>query len=109
MAISCNSFDGADLLDTALAVGCKSRPANLGNSEIDPLKFLFLVVDLLAQLGVTVTDIPSLEDVEMCDAAQTLQLANCATQFISFPPNVTPAQLQAVIVYMLNEAICAAE
>lgn len=103
---TCNSFDGASLVDAACVAGHKSEPANLGNSEIDGLKFLFLVLDLIEQLRLNPGTIPALEDINMCDAAETLRLANCATQFVTFPPNVTPAMLQALIVTQLNEALC---
>lgn len=103
---TCNSFTGESLLDSALVVSCKSKPGNLGNAEIDQLKFLFLVVDMLEALRLNPGDIPALADIDMCDAAETLRLGNCATQFVSFPPNVTPAQLQAVILTQLNEALC---
>lgn len=103
---TCNSFSSASLIDSALLVSCKSRPANLGNNEIDPLKFLFLVADMLEQLRLNPGTIPALSGIDMCEANDALKMANCATQFVSFPPNVTPAQLQAVIIQQLNEALC---
>lgn len=103
---TCNSFDGASLIDSALIASCKQRPANLGNEEIDELKFLFLVMDMIEQLRLNPGTIPALASISMCDAQLTLNRANCATQFVSFPPNVTIAQLQALIIEQLNEALC---
>lgn len=103
---TCNSFDGVSLTDAACIIGHKTEPANLGNSEIDMLKFLFLVADMIEQLRLNPGTIPALSSIDMCDAAETLRLANCHTQFVTFPYNVTPATLQAVIVTMLNEALC---
>jgi hypothetical protein len=103
---TCNSFATASLVDSALAVSCKSKPGNLGNNGIDPLKFLFIVVDMLEQLRTNPGTLPTLASIDMCDANEALRLANCASQFVTFPPNVTMEQLQAVIIQMLNEALC---
>lgn len=106
MALTCNAFDGKSLADAACLAGQKSEPANLGNSEIDNLKFLFLVLDMIEQLRVDPGTIPALSTVTMCEAAESLRRGNCATQFVTFPPNVTPATLQALILHMLSEALC---
>jgi hypothetical protein len=103
---TCNSFNGKSLTDAACLIGQKAEPANLGNSEIDPLKFLFLVADMIEQLRLDPGTIATLSAINMCDAAETLRLGNCHTQFVTFPPNVTMATLQAVILTQLNEALC---
>src|SRR5688572_30140040 len=105
---TCNSFDTASLTDAACIAAQKTEPANLGNSEIDSLKFLFVVLDLIEQYRLTPGTIPALADIEVCDAAETLRLANCATQFLTFPYNVTPATPQSLILTQLNEGICTA-
>ncbi len=94
------------MLDAALTVSCKSRPGNLGNNEVDQLKFLFLVVDMLEALRLNPGTLPALSSIDMCDANLALKAANCATQYVSFPPNVTIAQLQAIISFQLNQALC---
>lgn len=94
------------MLDSAMLASCKPQTAGLGNAQIDELKFLFLVMDMLEAIRLNPGTIPALADIEMCDATETLRLANCATQFVSFPPNVTPAQLQALILTQLNETLC---
>lgn len=103
---TCNSFNGVSLTDASCIIGQKSEPANLGNNEIDMLKFLFLVADMIEQLRLNPGTIPALSMIEMCDASETLRLANCHTQFVTFPPNVTVATLQAIIATQLNEALC---
>lgn len=103
---TCNSFDGKSLTDAACLVAQKTEPANLGNSEIAIEKFLFLVIDMIEQLRLDPGTIATLANIEMCDAAETLRLANCATQFVTFPYKPTIAQLQAVILAQLNEALC---
>lgn len=106
MAVTCNSFTGVSLLDAALVASCKNPPANLGEQEIDSFKFLFLVLDMIEQLRLNPGTIPALSSINACDAAETLRLANCATQYVTFPPNVTPAQVQSLILTQLNEALC---
>lgn len=103
---TCNSFNGTSLTDAACLIGQKAEPANLGNNEIDSLKFLFLIADMLEALRLNPGTLPSLASINMCDASETLRLANCHTQFVTFPPNVTVATLQAVIATQLNEALC---
>lgn len=89
-----------------MLASCKPQTGGLGNAEIDPLKFLFLVLDMIEQLRLNPGTIPALSGLNMCDAQETLRRGNCATQFVSFPPNVTTAQLQALILMQLNEALC---
>lgn len=106
MAITCNSFNGTSLTDAACIIGQKSEPANLANNEIDPLKFLFLVADMIEAIRLNPGTTPSLASINMCDASETLRLGNCHTQFVTFPPNVTVATLEAIILTQLNETLC---
>jgi len=106
MAITCSSFSTTSLASTSCVIAQKTEPANIGNNEIDPLKFLYLVADMIEQLRANPGTIPTLASINMCDATETLRQANCATQFFTFPAKTTPAQLQAIILNMLNEALC---
>lgn len=106
MALTCNAFDGVSLTDSACLVAQKTEPANLGNSEIAIEKFLFLVVDMIEAIRLNPGTTPALSSIEMCEAAETLRRANCATQFVTFPYKPTIAQLQAIILQQLSETLC---
>jgi hypothetical protein len=108
MAITCNGFTENTVGATQQLVSCMGpKTANLANDEMQPEQFLFLVIDSLNRLaegdGIPVP----LDGLTQCDISETLRLANCATHQTLPPYNVTNAQLQAIILTMLNEGLCA--
>lgn len=107
MALICNSFADNTIGQTQQVAACKApHLANLSDHELLPEQFMFLVLDSLNRLSDLAAVPYPIASATPCDAALALQNASCAllTNTPSFP--VEPAQLQALILWMLNEGIC---
>lgn len=104
MALTCNGFTANTVEATQLTLGCTPEPANIQDNELLEEQFLLTVLDALQRLGLEV----SLDDYNPCDGAEAARAAFCATNHIV--PNLQnpPAKIKAAILWMLNEAICAA-
>lgn len=102
MALSCNAFADNTVGSTQNLSACMApQVANLSDHELLPEQFMLLVLDTLNRLypGVLAAALT-------CDMADALRNASCAllTNTPQFP--TTPVQLQAQILYLLNEAAC---
>lgn len=102
MALTCNAFADNTLGATQNLSACKApHLANLSDHQILPEQFLLLVLDSLNRLyaGALAAALP-------CDMADALRNASCVmmTNTPQFP--TTPAELQAQILYILNEQLC---
>lgn len=104
MALSCNAFEDQTVEATQSILGCTNEPANLQDNELLEEQFLLTVLDALQRLGLEV----SLDDYDPCDGSEAARAAFCAVNHIT--PNLQnpPAKIKAAILWMLNEAVCAA-
>lgn len=110
MALTCNAFASATVGQTQNVSACAApHLANLSDHEILPEQFLLLVLDSLRRLSaVEGSTVPDLGTASACDFADALRNASCAllTNTPQFP--TTPVELQAQILWLLNEALCPA-
>lgn len=108
MPLTCNAFADNTVGVTQRTAACVApHVVNLSDTQLLPEQFLFLVIDSLQRLSATVEAIPDLSTLQACDAAAAARNAYCAlatTNTPSFP--VDMAQLQALILLQLNEALC---
>lgn len=100
--LTCNAFSSNTVGSTQNISACAApQVANLSDHQLLDEQFLLIVLDSLNRLypGVLAEALP-------CDMADALRNASCAmlTNTPQFP--TTPVQLQAQILYLLNEAVC---
>jgi hypothetical protein len=105
MALICNAFADNTVGSTQNASACAApHLANLSDHQLLDEQFMLLVLDSLARLlpGVWAQMLSA----PKCDLADALRNASCAmlTNTPQFP--TTPTELQAQILYMLNEGVC---
>lgn len=105
---TCNAFASNTVGVTQRTVACVApHVANLSDSQLLPEQFLFLVIDSLERLRTNPGTIPTLANIKACDAAAAARNAYCALATTNTPPfPVDMAQLQAIILTQLNEALC---
>jgi hypothetical protein len=102
MALSCNAFADNTVGATQNTSACKApHLANLSDHELLPEQFLLLVLDSLQRLFPS-----SLSEALPCDMADALRNASCAMLTNTPQFTTTTAELQAQILYVLNEVIC---
>jgi len=108
MAVTCNSFADNTVGVTQQTVACLGpKVVNLIDNELLPEQFLLLVIDALARLAAEDGSPAALTDADSCDISETLRLAACADHDLTPVFEVNIPQLQAIILYMLNEGLCA--
>jgi len=108
MAVTCNSFADNTVGTTQQTVACLGpKVVNLIDNELLPEQFLLLVIDALQRLAAGGGSPASLADAEACDVSETLRLAACADHDLTPVFEVNTPQLQAIILWMLNEGLCA--
>jgi hypothetical protein len=103
MALTCNAFADNTVGVTQNASACAApHLANFGDHQLLIEQFLLLVLDSLSRLnpGALAAALP-------CDLADALRNASCVmlTNTPQYP--TTPVELQAQILYLLNEQLCA--
>jgi hypothetical protein len=108
MALTCNAFASNTVGVTQRTAACVAPHAvNIGEKQLPPTLFLLLVLDSLERLRTNPGTIPALANIPACDAVSALANAYCALNLTNTPAfPVDEAQLQAEILYMLNEALC---
>jgi len=108
MALICDASLESTLGATQYTVGCKApHLANLGNNEIFTEQFYLWVIDSLERLAGPVSGQALLSALtDPCDANTTLMRASCTIGTIKPQYQVTPAQMQAIITWQLNQLIC---
>ncbi len=109
MAIPCNAFGTNTVGATQQTAACKApHIANLEDDELLPEQFLLLVLDSLQRLAALAAAPASIVNSSACDVAEALRVASCAmlTNTPAFP--LTIPQLQGLILWQLNQAICTA-
>jgi hypothetical protein len=107
MALLCNAFANNTVGSTQNSSACAApHLANLSEHELFNEQFMLLVLDSLARLfpGVWAQMLAA----PRCDMAEALRNASCAMLATTPQYPTTPAELQAQILYMLNEGICGA-
>lgn len=102
MPLTCNAFSSNTVGITQNVSACKApHLANLSDHELLPEQFLLLVLDSLNRLFPS-----SLSEALTCDMADALRNASCAMLTNTPQFTVTTAELQAQILFILNEVIC---
>lgn len=102
MALTCNAFADKTTGATQNTSACVApHLANLSDHQLQDEQFMLLVLDSLSRLYPGV-----LAAAAECDLADALRNASCAMDFTTPQFQVTPAQQQAQILYLLNEALC---
>lgn len=104
MALLCNAFTDNTIGATQNTSGCVApHLANLSDHQLNDEQFMLLVLDSLSRLfpGVLAT-------APACDLADVLRNASCVMDFTTPQTGPTVAEQQAQILYLLNEALCAA-
>ena len=102
MALSCNAFADNTIGSTQNTSGCVApHLANLSDHQLHDEQFMLIVLDSLNRLYPGV-----LAAAPACDLADALRNASCAMAFTTPQTGPTPAQQQAQILYLLNEALC---
>lgn len=101
----CNTFADNTVGQTQNSAACLGpHLVNLGDHELLPEQFQLIVLDSLKRLlpGVWTQMLSA----PKCDMVDALRSASCVmlTNTPQYPS--TPAELQAQILYMLNEGIC---
>jgi len=105
MALTCNQLAVNTVGTTQNISACKApHSVNLSDHELLPEQFMLLVLDTLAH--VIPDSWAALQAAPACDIATALRFGSCAmlTNTPQFP--TTPVELQAQILYMLNDALC---
>lgn len=107
MALTCNAFSSNTVGPVQQVAACKApHLVNLEDHELLPEQFLLLVLDSIERLRTNPGTIPNLNTAAGCDVVDALRNASCAmlTNTPAFP--LTTVQLQALILWQLNEALC---
>lgn len=102
MALTCNAFAENTVGETQNVSACAApHLANLSDHQLLDEQFLLLVLDSLNRLNPGL-----LAAASACDLSDALRNASCAmlTNTPQFP--TTPVELQAQILYLLNESLC---
>lgn len=102
--LTCNSFADNSVGQTQNVSACAApHLANLSDHQLLEEQFMLLVLDSLNRLfpGALASALP-------CDLADALRNASCAMLTNTPQFSTTPVQLQAQILYLLNEAVCEA-
>lgn len=105
--LTCNTFDDNTVGATQQTAACKApHLANLEDHQLLPEQFMLLVIDSLQRIAPAVSSQAALSFLTACDAADALRNASCAmlTNTPAFP--LTIPQLQAIILWQLNELAC---
>lgn len=105
--LTCNAFSSNTVGTTQQVAACKApHIVNLEDKELLHEQFLLLVLDSLERLRLNPGTLPNLNNAPACDVADALRNASCAmiTNTPAFP--LTTPQLQALILWQLNEALC---
>lgn len=75
---------------------------------IDEGDFLLLILDSLQRLSAGAAEIPSIATATQCDVQQASVLAQCSmSNRVTPTERLTPMKLKALILWQLNEALCA--
>ena len=102
MALTCNAFADNTIGSTQNTSGCVApHLANLSDHQLNDEQFMLLVLDSLNRLNPG-----ALADAAACDLADALRNASCVMDFTTPQTGTTPAQVQAQILYLLNEQLC---
>ncbi len=102
--LTCNAFSSNTVGSTQQTAACKApHLANLSDHELLPEQFMLLVLDSLRRLGLN-----DIEGVASCDFADALRNASCAMLTNTPAFSLEPVQLQAQILFLLNESLCGA-
>ena len=107
MALTCPAFAENTVGSTQQLAACAApQLANLSDHQLLPEQFLLLVLDSLQRLATSVSSAALLSELESCDASDALRSASCVmlTNTPAFP--LTTPQLQAIILWQLNELLC---
>ncbi len=100
--LTCNAFADNTVGSTQQTAACKApHLANLSDHELLPEQFMLLVLDSLRRLGLN-----DIEGVAACDFADALRNASCAMLTNTPAFSLEPVQLQAQILFLLNESLC---
>jgi hypothetical protein len=105
--LECNSFAENTAGQTAcISAQIAPNVANLGQYELFNEQFMLIVLDTLARAFPGSWAL--LQAAPACDLNDALRFASCAMQTIQPQFQVTPAQMQAQILWMLNDTLCGA-
>lgn len=106
--LTCNAFTENTVGSTQQTVACKApHVANIEDKQLLDEQFLLLLIDSLDRLAASSGPNALLSALtNPCDAADALRNASCAmlTNTPAFP--ITIPQLQAIVLWQLNEFVC---
>lgn len=105
--LTCNTFAENTVGATQQVAACKApHLANIEDHQLLDEQFLLLVIDTLNRLAAPVASAALLTAMTPCDAADALRNASCVmlTNTPAFP--LTTSQLQAIVLWQLNELLC---
>jgi len=107
MALTCAGFDQVLVGQVQQVAACRApHIANLEDHQILEEQFLMFVVAALERLRANPGTFPNLNTMPACDANDALRALSCKmlTNTLSYP--ITIPQLQSIIAWQLNEALC---
>lgn len=105
--LTCNAFASNTVGTTQQVTACRSpHVGNIEDHELLPEQFLLLVIDSLERLRTNPGTLPNLNTAPMCDLADALRNASCAMLTNTPAFTSTVPQLQSIILWQLNEALC---
>lgn len=107
MALTCAGFDQVLVGQVQQVAACVApKIANLEDHEILPEQFLMFVIASLERLRLNPGTFPNINTMPACDANDALRAVSCKmlTNTLAYP--ITVPQMQAIIAWQLNEALC---
>ncbi len=105
--LTCNAFADNTVGVTQQVAACRSpHIAGVEERQLLDEQFLLLVIDSLERLRLNPGTLPNLNTAAACDLVDALRNASCAMLTNTPAFTSTIPQLQSIILWQLNEALC---